>query len=243
MRWFFRVEYDGGSFAGWQTQNNAHSVQAELERAFGTVLRARCKVVGAGRTDAGVHAVGQGAHIDLPDGIDMKRSVVSVNAVLPREVAVRDFKRLPDTFHARFSAVRRSYKYCIVTRKSPLRCLRSWMVTYPVDWKLVAANLPSLLGRHDFRAFCASKHGARTTVCTVEEAKLQRRGDLRVLTIGADRFLYKMVRSVVGTLVDIGRGAIPDSLDSIIRSRDRKRAGETAPAWGLVLDWVTYSEV
>ncbi len=242
MRWLFRVEYDGAPFAGWQAQNNAHTVQSALESAFSTVARARCRVVGAGRTDAGVHARGQGAHVDLPGGIDIRKCAISVNAVLPREIAVRDFKLVSPEFHARFSALERCYTYFMIGHKTPLRHGRVWVVPYRVDWKLVAANLAHLIGRHDFAAFCASKHGSRTTICTVKEAKLGRHGDMRVFTIRADRFLYKMVRSIVGTLVDMGRGAINDSLDTIILSKNRTRVGETAPAWGLVLDWVTYGE-
>ncbi|MBD3392420.1 MAG: tRNA pseudouridine(38-40) synthase TruA [Chitinivibrionales bacterium] len=243
MRWFFRVEYDGAPFAGWQSQRDTRTVQAILEHAFKTAVRAKCTVVGAGRTDAGVHAAAQGAHVDLPETVDIAQCERSVNGILPREIAVRDFASVPDSFHARFSARRRCYRYTIITSKSPLRDARAWLVTHRVDWKRVTENVRLLEGRHDFRAFCASNHGAKTTVCTVHEARLRRHGEARVLTITANRFLYKMVRSIAGTLVDIGRGALDDTVRGIIRSKDRARAGRTAPAHGLVLENVLYREV
>ena len=243
MRWFFRIEYDGFPFSGWQSQNNAVSVQSTLQAAFSTVVRKQCRVTGAGRTDAGVHAAGQTAHIDLPDAIDIAKCAVSVNGILPREIAVRDFKPVDTSFHARFSAIRRTYKYYIVTRKSPLLAGRSWTVTHRINWRRMKENVKALIGRHDFRSFCAANHGARTTICTVYQAHLVKRGDMRIFTICADRYLYKMVRSIVGTLIDIGRGAIDDSVADIIKSKSRRRAGETAPACGLVLDMVSYKEV
>jgi tRNA pseudouridine38-40 synthase len=243
MRWFFRVEYDGGAFSGWQSQNNARSVQTALETAFGTVCRVRCTVVGSGRTDAGVHARAQAAHIDLPESVDIDKCGQSVNAILPAEIAVRDFKPVPDSFHARFSAKKRCYKYYIATRKTPLSAHCVWVLPHKVDWRLVSKNIAPLLGRHDFAVFCAARHGARTTQCTVYNAKLAKQGELRVFTICADRFLYRMVRSIIGTLIDIGRGAMSDSMKEILVSKDRKRAGKTAPARGLVLDTVLYKRM
>jgi len=243
MRWFFRVEYDGSAFAGWQTQANAHSVQAELEKAFSIVVRRPCRVVGAGRTDAGVHARGQGAHIDAPDGVDIAQYEASVNAILPPAIAVRQLRAVSETFHARFSARERTYAYYIVTHKAPLWRGRAWFVPHRIDWKLIAGSLPSLLGRHDFRAFCASNHSAHTTICTVKQARIRTRGELKVILLSADRFLYKMVRSIVGTLIDIGRGAIDEPLGEILSRGDRRLVGETAPPYGLVLENVAYDDV
>jgi tRNA pseudouridine38-40 synthase len=243
MRCFFRAEYDGAAFSGWQSQKNATSVQSVIESAFSTVLRVPVKITGAGRTDAGVHASGQGVHADLPENVNTDKLCVSVNAVLPQTVAIRDIVPVPSSFHARFSAVERTYEYIIVSAKSPLLYKRACVVTRDIDWQMVKTQIPHLVGRHDFAAFCASNSGVRTTICTVKCAEIKKRGRLRVFTISADRFLYHMVRSIAGTLIDIGRGAVTSSINEIIQSRDRRMAGETAPAWGLTLTSVKYSEV
>jgi tRNA pseudouridine38-40 synthase len=243
VRYFFRVEYDGTCYGGWQRQHNAPSIQEALEKAFTTVARAPCRVTGAGRTDAGVHALAQGAHVDIDAALDAAACEVSVNALLPPGIAVYHVQPVSETFHARFSARLRRYRYCMCPRKRPLLFKRVWMVFYEVDWKRVARECGALTGTHDFGAFCASGSGARHAKCTVAQAGLTDEGDLKIFTIEADRFVYMMVRSVVGTLVDIGRGRITDSLADIVASRDRRRAGTTAPACGLVLDNVFYEGV
>jgi tRNA pseudouridine38-40 synthase len=243
MRWFFRCEYDGRPFAGWQAQRAADTVQARLEKAIGTVVRRKCRVVGAGRTDAGVHAAAQGVHTDLPREIDLAACGKSINAVLGPAIAVRDITPVDQSFHARYSAKKRKYAYYIATRKRPLKEGRVWVVTHRVNWKLISQNLGHCVGRHDFAAFCAAGSGTRTTVCTVTGARLRRCAGLYVIELAADRFLYKMVRSITGTLIDIGRGVIACSIGEIIRSKNRSLAGETAPPHGLVLEDVIYDEV
>jgi tRNA pseudouridine38-40 synthase len=243
MRYFFRVEYDGTGYGGWQRQHNAPSVQEALERAFTTVTRKPCCITGAGRTDAGVHARAQGAHIDLDAEINIRESELSVNALLPPDIAIYHLQQVDGKFHARFSALSRRYRYCMCSRKRPLLFKRVWMVFYEVDWKRMEDSLTALRGTHDFSTFCATGSAARHARCTVTDAGLTSEGDLKVFTIEADRFVYTMVRSLIGTLVDIGRGHITDSLADILASRDRRRAGMTAPACGLVLDNVFYEGV
>lgn len=243
MRCFCRVEYNGGNYSGWQVQPDNNSIQAELERAFSVVTRIACKVTGAGRTDAGVHARGQGMHIDLPDTVDMVKCSRSVNAVLPKDISIYNFQKVSDIFHARFSAVKRSYKYYMVERKSPLSQNRTLIVTYGIDWEIVENSIPALVGTHDFTAFCASGSSADNKVCTVSHASIKKENAMRVFTIEADRFIYKMVRSIVGTLLDIGRARITDSLGTIIESKNREMVGDTALPEGLVLEHVTYNEV
>ena len=243
MRYFFRVEYDGSRYGGWQRQGNAPSIQETLEGAFTTVLRTPCRIVGAGRTDAGVHARAQGAHIESAVSLDPARCEHSVNALLPPDIAVYRLQRVDDAFHARYSAVTRRYRYTLCSAKRPLLFKRAWMVFYTVDWGKVEAALPILCGSHDFAAFCASGSGARHTECTVTHASLARENDCRIFTIEANRYVYTMVRSIMGTLIDIGRGRLADSLEDILASRDRRRAGQTAPACGLVLDDVIYEGV
>jgi tRNA pseudouridine38-40 synthase len=240
MRYFFRVEYDGTRFCGWQNQPNGVSVQHLIEEALTVVLRTPCPIVGAGRTDAGVHARAQGAHFDAPEAVDTDRLTVSLNALLPPDIAVYGIVPARTGFHARYSAVSRRYIYYFSDRKSPLNYKRVWMVYYPVDWERVAAEARHITGRHDFKAFCASGADSDDMECEVSLAALSRVGGMRAFTIEADRFIYKMVRSLVGTLIDIGRGHLNATMDTIIASRDRGMAGETAPACGLVLERVGY---
>ncbi len=243
MRYFFRVEYDGSAFSGWQTQTNTATVQRNLSDAFSTITRQPCRVVGAGRTDAGVHARCQGAHVDLPAIEKIARLEHSVNAVLPKEISIYNMQAVPDTFHARFSARKRSYNFFLADRRHPLLSKRVWSVFKKIDWDMVRQNIPHCVGTHDFTAFCASRTTTENMTCTVEKASLSSCGDMRVFSISADRFIYKMVRSLVGTLIDIGRGKTSLGLDEILKSKNRKLAGETAPACGLVLDYVAYDEI
>lgn len=240
MRYFFRVEYDGTAFGGWQTQPNAESIQEKLEKALQVVLRREVNVTGAGRTDAGVHGLAQAAHFDHDGPLDTGKLELSLNAILPREIAVYNLARVNDSFHARFSAVRRRYKYYMCVRKKPLLYKRVWMVFGHVDWNLVKENMGALMGTHDFKTFCASGATSDNTVCTVKNVSLDNIDECIVFTIEADRFIYRMVRSVLGTLIDIGMGRITTPMSEIIESRDRSFAGTTAPACGLVLDKVFY---
>jgi tRNA pseudouridine38-40 synthase len=243
MRYFFRVEYDGTRYGGWQSQTNAVSVQETVATAFSTVVREKCAVTGAGRTDAGVHARAQAAHIDVTSPIDARKCELSVNAVLPDDISIYHLRPAPPDFHARYSPVKRRYIYSMALRKKPLSFKKVWMVFYEVDWDKVRASAAALLGKHDFTTFCAKGSGAKTMICTVSRAELSEMADGYAFVIEADRFLYKMVRTIVGTLIDIGRGKITDSMEAIIESKDRKRAGETAPACGLVLDYVEYKGI
>jgi tRNA pseudouridine38-40 synthase len=243
VRLFFRVEYDGRNYAGWQTQHNDRTVQGVLQDAFAAIVRAPCAVVGAGRTDAGVHARAQGAHIDLPPSPDLETVRNGVNAVLPGDIAIHGLRPVSDSFHARFSAVRRTYAYRIIGRKAPLWHGRAWMLYRSVDWEAVDRESRMLLGAHDFSAFCASGSGARSMDCEIVHAGWEHDGEMHAFTISANRFVYKMVRSIVGTLVDIGRGKRDGSIGDILESGQRERVGETAPARGLTLEHVAYREV
>ncbi len=242
VRYFFRVEYDGIRFGGWQYQPNADSVQAQLERAISTATRIPCRIVGSGRTDAGVHARGQGAHFDLDRPIDCDQVCNSINGLLPYEIAVYGLREVPADFHARFWAIRRTYRYTITTRKSPLLRDRAWFMRYAFDWDLMKESVKDIPGSHDFSAFCSSRTSTKNMTCTVERAELSRDGDVISFLITADRYIYKMVRSLVGTLVDIARGDIEKPFAEIIASRDRTKAGTTAPPWGLSLEYVEYPE-
>jgi tRNA pseudouridine38-40 synthase len=243
MRYFFRVEYDGTHYGGWQCQDNAPSVQGALNKAFATITRQPCMVMGAGRTDAGVHARAQGAHVDVEGSLNIDKCELSVNAVLPHDISIYRLQPVRPDFHARYSALRRRYRYAMADRKSPLLYKKVWMLFHKVDWGAVRAALVPLLGKHDFSAFCAAGSSAKTMTCTIFRAELSDTPEGHVFVIEADRFLYKMVRAIVGTLIDIGRGKITRPLEEIIATGDRKLAGETAPACGLVLDNVVYDGI
>jgi tRNA pseudouridine38-40 synthase len=249
VRYFFRVEYDGTRYGGWQRQKNAPSIEQTIEQAFTTATRAPCRVTGAGRTDAGVHARAQGAHVDVAadivadSAIDCARCEASVNALLPPDIAVYHLQTVDGNFHARFSAKARRYRYYICTRKRPLLLGQAWMVFYDVDWPRIEGELAALIGTHDFSSFCASGSGAKHARCTVTHASLDSKDDPKIVTIQANRFVYTMVRSLVGTLIDIGRGHCTQPLAAILSVGDRRRAGQTAPAAGLVLDNVYYEGV
>ena len=243
MRYFFRVEYDGTGYGGWQHQKSTPNIQDALERAFSTVVRAPCRITGAGRTDAGVHARAQGAHVDVDGPLRIRHSEHSVNALLPSDIAVYALQQVDDSFHARFSAVSRSYCYRICGRKRPLLFNRVWPVFYKIDHDRVREEAASLSGVHDFSAFCASGSDVRHARCTVLSARFEPEGDCMVFAIEANRFVYTMVRSLVGTLVDMGRGKIIESMTDILAKKDRARAGTTAPACGLTLEKVNYQGV
>jgi tRNA pseudouridine38-40 synthase len=243
MRYFCRVAYDGTNFCGWQRQPNGISVQQVLEEAATKILRTSCKFTGAGRTDAGVHAKAMGVHFDHDGPIDTGKFTVSMNAVLPCDVAVYNVTCTKPSFHARFSALQRSYRYYLCLQKSPLLEKKAWRLRYRIDWGKLMVELPDLLGKHDFSAFCASGSGSATAICTVTAAAIEKEGDCMVFYIKANRFVYNMVRSITGTLIDIGRGRCPYRLQEILERKDRSLAGTTAPACGLVLDNVVYAEV
>ncbi|MCX7726049.1 MAG: tRNA pseudouridine synthase A, partial [Chitinispirillaceae bacterium] len=194
-------------------------------------------------TDAGVHARAQGAHFDYDGEIDIPLFTKSMNAILPPEIAIYNITPVKDTFHARFSALKRKYSYFLASRKLPLLYKRAWMIKGSVDWDKITEEINYLKGEHDFSSFCASGSDSDTKICKVSYVSFEKRDGYFVFSIEADRFLYKMVRSIVGTLVDIGRGKLSRNISEIIEKKDRKYAGMTAPAWGLVLENVIYAEV
>lgn len=243
MRYFCRVEYDGTKFGGWQRQTTAISIQEILEEKAAIILKSKVQFTGAGRTDAGVHARAQGAHFDFEDEIDISLFTKSMNAILPPEIAIYQVTPVPGTFHARFSALKRRYSYYLAYRKLPLFYKRAWMIKGRVNWDRIREEIKYLEGEHDFSSFCASGSDSEKKGCHVFSVAFEKKPGYFVFSIEADRFLYKMVRSIVGTLIDIGRGKLSLSIGDIIEKKDRRWGGTTAPAWGLVLENVIYSEV
>ena len=237
------IEYDGAPFAGWQRQAGVATVQQTLEEALETALRRRTAIIGAGRTDTGVHARGQVAHFSAPEAVDTARLARSLNGILPVSVAVLALEPAPDGFHARFDARRRRYRYHVSTAARALDAPRRLVLQSGVDFERMNLAARSILGVHHFGAFCRTQSETRNRVCTVKRAEWQeedRTHDWHFEII-ADRFLHGMVRSIVGTLLEIGRGKRePDDLGRIMATRNRTEAGPSAPAHGLVLESVTY---
>lgn len=243
-RYRLRIEYDGGGFVGWQRQDNGPSVQAALEAAVVAFCGETVTVQGAGRTDAGVHALGQVAHLDLETAPPADTVRDALNAHLrPLPVAVLSAEAVAETFHARFDATRRTYLYRIINRRAPLALDRgrAWFVPVPLDAAAMHAAAQILLGRHDFSTFRARECQARTPVKTLDRLDVTRRGDEIRLDVEARSFLYHQVRILAGTLRKVGSGAWSrNDLAQALAARDRARAGETAPACGLFLVSVGY---
>lgn len=237
------VSYDGTAYAGWQRQLNAVSVQQRLEEALARLEGAPTPVTGASRTDAGVHALGQRAHFDTQSRIPTEKYPFALNTLLPRDIRVFDAVEAPRAFHARFSACGKQYAYQIYN--APHASALDWNRTAHVPMSLadeaMRAALPALLGTHDFAAFQAAGGTAKTTVRTLTEAALERRGALLTLTVSGNAFLYNMVRILAGTLIEIGKGKLnADAFAEALRTGDRLALGPTAPPQGLTLLRVDY---
>lgn len=239
------LEYDGTDFEGWQSQGAGHrTVQDVLESALGQVTGQRCPVAGAGRTDAGVHAEGQVASCRPSTALSPEDLCRALNAVLPLDLAVREVALSPEGFHARRSARRKLYRYALWNGpvRSPLRERTHWGVRSPLDVGTMRAAAAPLVGTRDFAAFQSSGGGTRTSVRTLERLDVEGApgGEIRVWAV-ADGFLRHMVRALVGTLVEVGRGRrAAGELREVLASGDRARAGPTAPARGLTLVRVEY---
>jgi tRNA pseudouridine38-40 synthase len=238
------VEYDGTSLCGWQRQANGPTVQGHLEEALGKLLTHEVSVLGASRTDAGVHARGQVACFRTARQIPLHGIRRGLNSMLPRQIAVLDAAEVPDDFHPRFSATGKHYRYTILVRpdRSPRWRDRAWHHSEPLSIEAMAAAAAPLLGEHDFAAFRAAGCSARTTTRRIEAIELSVPDpELLVIDVRGNAFLRNMVRILVGTLVEVGAGdRPPGQVAEILASRDRTRAGITAPAPGLELMEVQY---
>jgi tRNA pseudouridine38-40 synthase len=239
------VEYDGTAYHGWQLQKDLPTVQGELESTLERILRIPTRIHAAGRTDAGVHARGQVAHFCADWRHPVEKLQRGCNALLPPDIAIHSLEPAADEFHARHSAVSKIYVYTILNRAipSPLHRLYSWHIPLALDRSLMAEAAECLLGTHDFAAFGAPTEGTPSTVRRILATKIEgdtERGNLK-FSIQGTGFLRYMVRSLVGTLVDVGKKRIkPADFADILRSRDRSLAGATAPPQGLCLHSVHY---
>ncbi len=244
QRWKITVEYDGGPFVGWQRQDNGPSVQEALEQAIIGFAQERVTLYGAGRTDSGVHALGQVAHFDLkkPTDADTVRDALNQH-LRPAPIAVLDAEPVADDFHARFSATGRCYLYRIGERRAPpaLERGRVWPLMRRLDADAMRAAAHLLVGRHDFTSFRAKECQADSAVKTLDVLEVRRAADELHVIAEARSFLHHQVRNIVGTLVWVGQGRwTPEKVEQALAARDRAAAGPTAPAMGLYLTRVDY---
>jgi len=262
MRYRIKLSYCGADFCGWQVQPDAPSVQQTLERALATLLRANVSVTGAGRTDTGVNAIGYIAHFDAAEGLDTAQLAYKLNAILPRSIVVHEVAVTEADFHARFDAVQREYTYFLHRCKDPFADAYSCLYTFPgVDFDAMNRAAQALCGQHDFRCFEKTGADSKTSLCTVSEAGWHRYtpthlaltgsqggDDYWYFRIAADRFLRNMVRAVVGTLLEVGRGKRSvEEFRALVLPADyegdevlRSRAGESVPGHALFLSKVQY---
>lgn len=243
-RFKMTIEYDGGPFAGWQLQADALTVQGVLETAVAVLTQGRPVVHAAGRTDAGVHATGQVAHVDLERAWDTRVLRNAINAHLrPHPVSVLAIEEVSEDFHARFSALRRHYLYRIVNRPAPLALDqgKAWWHPVPLDHQAMHEAAQALLGKHDFTTFRASSCQAQSPVKTLDRCDVIRSGEAIDVVVEARSFLHHQVRSMVGSLKLVGDGKWPiDELGKALQARDRTRCGPVAPPTGLYLTQVDY---
>jgi tRNA pseudouridine38-40 synthase len=242
MRFFIKFSYDGTNYHGWQIQPNANSVQEEINIALSTILNTNIKVVGAGRTDAGVHADQMYAHFDFDAEIRFLELTNRLNSFLSDNIAVNEIFRVCDKANSRFDALSRTYRYKIIKTKSPFH-RHAYLFKKDLNLDMMNSACLFLLGKRDFTSFSKVKTQTYTNDCTVIDAKWEEINNEIVFTIKADRFLRNMVRAIVGTLIEVGVGKIkPDNIVKIINAKDRCRSGFSVPAHALSLIKVTYPE-
>ncbi|MCK0156416.1 tRNA pseudouridine(38-40) synthase TruA [Cellulophaga sp. F20128] len=241
MRYFVAFSYNGAAYHGWQYQPNAISVQEVLETAFTTLLKKDISLMGAGRTDAGVHAKEMYAHFDCDKILEIDGLVRRLNAFLPDDIAVQRITEVVTDAHARFHATERTYEYWVTQTKDPFVTETTHYVRRSLDIDKMNQAAAILLGRQDFECFSKSKTDVNTYLCDVKKAHWEQKDGKFVFTITADRFLRNMVRAIVGTLLDVGTGkkSIAD-VHTILASKSRAEAGTSVPAKALYLIEVLY---
>lgn len=241
MRYFIKLAYNGSSYHGWQYQPNATSVQEVLNKAFSVLLNTDSNIMGAGRTDTGVHASQMYAHFDYKGVIDGKQLVHKLNSYLPKDIVIYDVFLVHDEAHTRFDATRRTYEYHINVFKDPFSQELSWYFHQPLDIELMNKASKLLFNHTDFQSFSKVNTDVNTFDCTIHEAHWRHEDNELVFTITANRFLRNMVRSIVGTLINVGLKKITvTDFNTIIESKNRDKAGFSVPAHGLYLTEIEY---
>lgn len=250
MRYFITLSYDGSAYHGWQIQPNGTSVQETLQQALSTLLRTSIEVVGAGRTDAGVHATMMVAHFDFPASedeicavpLDCAQLTYKLNKILPPDIAVQQVRPVADDMHARFSATLRTYHYFVHLRKDPFRRRYSWQLYDDIDFQRMNEAASTLLEYRDFTSFSKVNTDTKTNECLITEAHWDElEPGVWRFTISANRFLRNMVRAIVGTLIEVGRGKLSiGDFRQVIEQKNRCSAGESVPGNALFLVDIKY---
>ncbi|MFC4873109.1 tRNA pseudouridine(38-40) synthase TruA [Negadavirga shengliensis] len=242
-RYFLEVAYQGTRYHGWQIQQNARSVQEEIQNALSTLLRCSIATMGSGRTDTGVHALQQFLHFDYGGEIVGGDFIKRINAILPHDIAVLDLRKVVPEAHARFDALARKYEYHMVARKDPFSKNLAWHCFYELDVEAMDKAAALLMEYRDFECFSKMKTEVNHFHCEIKEAFWEQNEGRMIFHIMANRFLRGMVRAVVGTLVEIGRGKMEvEGIREVIESRSRSKAGPSVPPDGLYLSQVIYPQ-
>ena len=241
-RYFIKLSYKGTHYCGWQVQENAVTVQQKLNEVLSVLLQKPIDTVGCGRTDTGVHATHFYAHFDAEVSFESQEELLyRMNKILPKDIAVLDIIPVTENAHARFDAIKRTYKYYISKTKNPFLQDTAWYFTQDLDLKAMNAAAQQLFKYTDFSAFSKSNTQTKTNNCKIYEAEWTLLDDNLIFTICADRFLRNMVRAIVGTLIEVGTAKITiDQFCKIIEAKDRTKAGQSAPAEGLFLEKIEY---
>ena len=240
MRYFIDISYDGSNYHGWQIQPNADTVQHQINLAFSTILNEEINVLGAGRTDTGVHAKKMIAHFDTNQTMDFEKFKYRINGFLKNDISLNDIYKVKEDAHARFSAISRTYEYRVSRTKNPFS-VNSYFLLRDLDFQSMKKACKFLHGNHDYTSFAKLHSENYTNNCEVFIANWKEDENLLIFTIKANRFLRNMVRAIVGTLIEIGEGKISFSdIETILMSKDRAKAGYSVPANGLSLIDIEY---
>ncbi|MBU1172572.1 MAG: tRNA pseudouridine(38-40) synthase TruA [Proteobacteria bacterium] len=237
------IEYDGSAFHGWQIQPGLPTIQNEIQRILKTMTQEEIKIYGSGRTDAGVHALAQVAHFSCDTRISAERFRIALNLMLPPGIVIKDCQKVDASFHARYSVKKKTYRYSIFNSATPRSIGRNyfWFIPKPLDIQAMQAAANHLVGEMDYKSFEGTGSPRTSTVRHIDRADFQTKDNWVIFEISANGFLKFMVRNIVGTLVDVGLGKLtPDEFRAIIQSKDRTKAGATAPPQGLFLVKVDY---
>lgn len=242
MRYFLRLAYNGTAYHGWQVQPDMTTVQGVIQKSMSLLLRKEIEIVGAGRTDTGVHATEYFAHFDCED-LPVEDFIFRLNSLLPNDIAINNLYPMTEKAHARFDALLRSYTYTITTRKDPFLTGTAYYTWTKLDLNRMNKAAAILQTYHDFESFSKSNTDVNNYLCQIEEANWVQENHLLIFKITANRFLRNMVRAIVGTLINVGLGKQPpEQLHEIIASKNRSMAGVSVPAHGLSLTKITYPE-
>lgn len=242
-RYLIEIEYNGADYAGWQIQPDVRTVEGVIEQAFSKILQTPIDIIGQGRTDAGVHASGQTAHLDLPEDVDIYKLIHGVNGLVGDNIYIKHIEPVKPEFHARFDALTRRYRYTVLAYPSPLLIEYGWYSGYVIKLAELNACAEMLIGDHDFDGFSKFNEENYTTICTVFDAKWVNQPHSVYFEIEANRFLRNMVRRLVGTMMEVSRGKMTrEEFADILSNKSEVKAAYTAPAKGLNLNEVFYKK-